>query len=105
MSLSSSFVHHVFFRLKNPASSEDRAALVAGLKTLAKLDLIIDHHIGVPAGTRRAVVDNAYGVSWLVIFGTAEDQDSYQTHEKHLEFVKTCSHLWEKVTVYDSIKA
>ena len=105
MTLSNSFVHHVFFRLKNPSSSEDRTALVAGLKALAVPDLITGHHIGIPAGTSRDVVDNAYAVSWLVIFATAADQDAYQTHPIHLEFVKTCSHLWEKVTVYDSIGA
>lgn len=105
MSLSNSFVHHVFFRLKNSSSSEDRAALVKGLKTLAKLNLIRDHHIGIPAGTSRDVVDNSYAVAWLVIFANAADQDAYQTHATHLEFIRTCSHLWEKVTVYDSTEA
>ena len=105
MPLSNSFVHHVFFRLKNPSGSEDRDALVAGLKALAKLDLIKDHHIGIPAGTSREAVDNAYAVSWLAIFATAADQDAYQSHPTHLGFVNTCSHLWEKVTVYDSIEA
>jgi len=105
MTLSNSFVHHVFFRLKNPSSREDRDALVAGLKALATLDLIKGHHIGIPAGTSRDVVDNAYAVSWLAIFATAADQDAYQTHPIHLEFVNTCSHLWAKVTVYDSIEA
>jgi hypothetical protein len=69
------------------------------------MNIIRDFHIGIPADTHRNVVDRSYDVSWLAVFATAEDQDTYQTHETHLQFVKTCSHLWEKVTVYDSIGA
>jgi hypothetical protein len=60
------------------------------------------HHIGVPASTRRDVIDSGYSVSWLTLFDDAEGQDTYQTHPIHLEFVETCSSLWEKVVVYDS---
>lgn len=105
MALSNVFVHHVFFRMKNPGSAEDRAALAAGLRKLSRLELIRDFHIGVPAGTSRNVVDNSYGISWLVFFATAEDQDKYQAHPIHLEFVSECSRLWETVTVYDVIDA
>ena len=103
--LSGNFVHHVFFWLKNPDSKEDLAALVAGLKKLASLDLIKDYHIGVPANTNRAVIDRSYAVSWLLVFASAEDEASYQTAPKHLEFVKECSSLWEKVVIYDSEQA
>ncbi|SRR5258708_7292825 len=105
MSLPSSFVHHVYFWLKNPDSKEDLAALVAGLKKLAALDLIKDYHIGVPATTDRGVIDRSYAVSWLVIFAAAADQESYQTAPKHLDFVNECSSLWTKVVVYDSVEA
>jgi hypothetical protein len=105
MSLSNSFIHHVYFWLKNPDSHEDLAALVAGLKKLASLDLIKDYHIGVPATTDRGVIDRSYAVSWLVVFATAGDQEKYQTAPKHLDFVSECSSLWTKVVVYDSVEA
>jgi hypothetical protein len=105
MSLSGNFVHHVYFWLNDPDKKEDLAALVAGLKKLATLHLIRDYHIGVPANTDRGVIDRSYAVSWLAIFATAQDQESYQTHQQHLDFVSECSPLWSKVAVYDSIEA
>jgi len=99
------FVHHVYFWLKNPDSSEDRAALIAGLQKLSKAGMIRQYHIGLPAGTSREVIDTSYAVSWLLLFDTAGDQASYQTDPIHLQFVKECSPLWSKVVVYDSVDA
>jgi hypothetical protein len=103
MPLSNMFIHHVYFWLANPDSREDHAALVAGLRKLSACSTIRDCHIGQPAGTDRKVIDTSYAVSWLVLFATAEDQDSYQTDPIHLQFVKECSPLWNKVVVFDSI--
>ncbi|MDR3715669.1 MAG: Dabb family protein [Puia sp.] len=105
MSFSNVFVHHVFFWLKNPGSTADRDRLVAGLKKLSKTPSIKDFHIGLPAATDRSVIDRSYAVSWMVLFRTAADQDSYQVDPIHLEFVEECSPLWSKVLIYDSIDA
>lgn len=96
------FIHHVYFWLKNPNSQEDRAKLVAGLRKLSKVNTIQKFHIGLPAKTNRDVVENTYSVSWLLFFRNKADQDSYQTDPIHLKFVEECSPLWEKVIVYDS---
>jgi len=97
------FVHHVYFWLDNPDRAEDRAALIAGLRKLSTVGTIRQFHIGVPAATSREVIDNSYSVSWMLVFDTPEDQDSYQTDPIHLKFVKECSFLWNKVVVYDSM--
>jgi len=97
------FVHHVYFWLKDTGSVEDRAALIAGLRKLSKVLTIREFHIGVPAGTSRDVIDTSYSVSWMLLFDTPEDQESYQADPIHLQFVKECSPLWSKVVVYDSI--
>jgi len=97
------FVHHVYFWLKNPASSNDKDKLVEGLKKLSKVKTIKTFHIGKPASTNRDVIDISYAISWLVLFDNKEDQDSYQTDPIHLKFVEECSSLWEKVIVYDSV--
>ncbi len=95
-------VHHVFFWLKNPESTADREALIAGIRKLEKIETVRAFHVGVPASTeKRDVVDNSYGVSELLGFDDVDGQDIYQKHPLHLEFVKTCSHLWSKVVVYD----
>ncbi|CAL1517041.1 Dabb family protein [Chitinophaga sp. MM2321] len=99
-------VHHVFFWLKNPDSIEDRNKLVAGVKTLSKIETVRELRVGIVASTeKRDVVDSSWGVSELIFFSDLAGQATYQTHPIHLEFIKNCSHLWEKVIVYDAIDA
>jgi Stress responsive A/B Barrel Domain len=99
------FIHHVYFWLNNPHNEEDKKSLIEGLKKLSKVSTIKSFYIGLPAGTRRDVIDSSYSISWLLFFDNAADQDSYQTDPIHLEFVKTCKHLWQKVIVYDTVAA
>jgi len=99
-------IHHVFFWLKNPGSKEDRYKLVAGVKTLSKIETVRELRVGVVAATeKRDVVDNSWAVSELMFFSDLAGQAVYQNHPVHLEFIKNCSHLWEKVIVYDAVDA
>ena len=50
----------------------------------------------------REVNDRDYDVALHLVFATAKDQDVYQTHRRHLEFVNECKSLWKKVRVFDS---
>jgi hypothetical protein len=97
------FIHHVYFWLNNPDSTDDLKKLIEGLQKLSKVKKIKMFHIGKPAGTNRDVIDSSYAVSWLLMFDNRADQDSYQTDPIHLKFVEECQHLWKKVVVYDSI--
>lgn len=99
-------VHHVFFWLKNPGSTEDRDKLVEGVKTLSKIETVRELRVGIVASTeKRDVVDNSWAVSELMFFSEVAGQAAYQSHPIHLEFIKNYSHLWEKVIVYDAIDA
>lgn len=99
-------VHHVFFWLKNPGSKEDRDKLVAGVKTLAKIETVRELRVGIVADTeKRDVVDKSWAVSELMFFSDLAGQAVYQNHPIHLEFIKNHSHLWEKVIVYDAVDA
>lgn len=96
--------HHVFFWLKNRDSKEDLNKLIAGLRTLENIESVRKLHIGIPASTeKRAVVDSSYSASELIFFDDVEGQNIYQDHPIHKKFIEQCSHLWEKVVVYDSI--
>lgn len=96
--------HHVFFWLKNRSSKEDLKKLIDGLKTLEKIPSVRKLHIGVPAATeKRAVIDDSYSASELIFFDDLAGQDIYQVHPIHKKFIDDCSHLWEKVIVYDSM--
>jgi hypothetical protein len=97
-------VHHVFFWLKNPGSTEDRDQLVKGVKTLSGIETVRELRVGVVANTeKRDVVDKSWAVSELIFFSDLAGQATYQTHPIHLEFIKNYSHLWEKVIVYDAV--
>jgi len=99
-------VHHVFFWLKNPESKEDLARLLEGLRTLAKIETVRGAHFGVPASTeKRDVVDNSYSASEMLFFDDLAGQKAYQDHPIHKKFVADCSHLWERVVVYDALAA
>jgi hypothetical protein len=96
------FVHHVYFWLKAPGDAQAREALIAGLRTLTAVPEVLWSHIGVPAASERGVVDDSYSVSWLVFLADKAAEDRYQIDPIHLKFVADCSHLWERVVVYDT---
>lgn len=99
-------IHHVYFWLKNPENEADRKQFEEAINKLTSIDVIRNAHFGVPASTEeREVVDHSYTYSLMLIFDGKEDQDIYQAHPKHKEFVDKNQHLWEKVIVYDSVDA
>jgi hypothetical protein len=102
MQLQNIFIHHVFFWLKENNES-NRKQLIEGLKKLSSVTTIKQFHIGVAANTTRDVVENTYDVSWMIFFDNDEDQESYQVDPIHLNFIKECSHLWNKVIVFDTV--
>lgn len=95
--------HQVYFWLKNPGSSEDRAQLIEGIKTLRKIKEVRKLTIGVVAATeKRPVIDDTWSVSELALFNDLTAEAVYQVHPIHLEFIEKYSHLWSKVAIYDS---
>jgi hypothetical protein len=97
------FIHHVYFWLKKPVTAKKREKFEKALKELVKIETIIDYHLGIPASTKRGVIDSTYTYSLFTTFKNKEDQDIYQVHPVHLKFIDECADLWEKVVVYDSV--
>ncbi|GAB3979554.1 Dabb family protein [Spirosoma terrae] len=97
------FVHTVFFWLKHPENQDDHKALRAGLETLKDVKDISAAYIGTPADTRRPVIDHSYDFSLTFVFNDKAAHDAYQVHPIHEAFVHNCSHLWERVQVYDAV--
>ena len=97
------FVHTVFFWLNHPERGGDRNALRAGLESLKSVKEISAAYIGTPAETRRPVIDHSYDFSLTFVFADKAAHDNYQVHPVHQEFVAECSHLWERVQVYDAV--
>ncbi len=103
LKLHGALIHHVFFWLKEPENEQHKMQLVEALNKLIKVKTIKMSHIGFPASTEdRDVVDHSYSVSYIAMFDSQADQDSYQVDPIHLKFVEENQHLWSKVVVYDS---
>ncbi|WP_019989351.1 Dabb family protein [Rudanella lutea] len=98
------FVHSVYFWLQNPQNEADRDALNAGLQTLKTIDAVSTVYVGRPAETRRPVIDHSYDFALTLVFTDKAAHDVYQEHPTHLQFVADCSHLWNRVQIYDSVE-
>ena len=98
------FVHSVYFWLVDEAMPTRGKFVTEVLKYLKQIEVIRTRHLGRPAGTERDVVDNSYSYCMILTFDSKEDQDHYQNHEAHQQFIQNASSLWTKVQVYDSIR-
>ena len=101
--LDNRYIHHVFFWLKDPGNTKVREKFEMELKKLVTIETIIESHLGIPAMTEREIVDKSYSYSLFIAFRNKEGHDIYQVHPKHLDFVKECEDLWEKVIIFDSV--
>lgn len=103
MFIKDTFVHTVYFWLKNPA---DLDKFIEGVKGLAAISYLRDVHVGVPVPSDRPVVDSSYHVSLLTLFNSKADHDAYQVHPIHEEFLaKYAKVMCERVLVTDSVDA
>jgi hypothetical protein len=93
----------VFFTLSEP-NDDNRAKLIEGCKKyLEEHDGVVYFGVGVNAPEYdREVNDRDYDVALHLIFETAQHQNTYQTHPRHVKFVEECKGLWKKVRVFDS---
>jgi hypothetical protein len=97
-------IHQVYFWLKNPQSKSDVARLIAGLRTLRDIPTVRELHIGTPAATEQGGgVDSSYKVSLLAFFDSFVDEKAYEEHPLHQQFLRDCSHLLAKGSVFNSM--
>ncbi len=98
-----SFVHVVYFWLKDPGNMEDRKALEASLeKFMLNSKYAKTKFVGIPPKASRDVVDDSFAYNLVLTFGSAEEQELYQNEEAHLVFIEESKELWERVVVYDA---
>jgi hypothetical protein len=104
MQLKNTFVHQVYFWLKDKA---DQQKLIEGLNVLVPITSIRDIHIGVPADSEeREVIERSYDLSLLVTFANLADHDHYQVDPLHDVFRdQYAGPLCKRVMVLDSVDA
>lgn len=96
-------VHTVLFWLKKGLSSEERDTFHKEVKALGAISAVDQLFIGQPAGTtKRPVIDDTYDYCLTVMLEDVPAHDAYQEDPIHLEFIKNCSHMWERVKIYDA---
>lgn len=96
------FVHHVYFWLKEGLTDEDIRTFEKSVSSLLQIEHVKMGDVGKPASTDRPVIDRSYSYSLLLVFEDKAAHDAYQPHPVHKAFVERCSHLWDRVLIYDS---
>ena len=82
------FSHVVVFWTK-PESQNSAAKLLAGAeKYLRPIPGVRSFHVGRMVPSQRPVVDQSYQIALNLIFDTKQQQDDYQVHPLHLDFVE-----------------
>jgi len=96
------FSHVVIFWTNpdNPAAADE---LLAGAeKYLRPIPGVKSFHVGRMVKSHRDVVDQSYQVALNLVFDTKQQQDDYQVHPLHLEFVeKAFKPNCIRVVIYD----
>jgi hypothetical protein len=88
--------------MKEDITPDDFEKFEKGVTTLPKIELVKFGEVGKPASTNRPIIERSYSYSLLLVFEDKPAHDEYQTHPVHLKFIEDCSHLWNRVLIYDS---
>ncbi len=94
---------HVVIFWTDPANPKAADELIAGAeKFLKPIPGVRAFHVGKMVPSHRPVVDQSYQVALNIIFDNKKEQDDYQAHPLHVQFVETVlSKVKRKVVVYD----
>ena len=97
-------VHTVFFKFKESATEADVQSCADDARNLlGKIETVKAIYVGSPADTTvRPVSVRDFGLSLTVVFENIPDQDVYQVHPLHDEFIANNKENWGGVTVYDA---
>jgi Stress responsive A/B Barrel Domain len=96
------FSHVVIFWTKPDVPGAADALLAGAEEYLRPIPGVRSFHIGRMVASHRAVVDQTYQVALNLIFDTKQEQDDYQVHPLHIEFVEKVFKLnCARAVVYD----
>jgi hypothetical protein len=97
-------LHIVLFWLKKNLSEEELTTFENEVISLENISSVEQLHVGKPATTpNRPVIDDSYDFCLTVMLRDISAHDTYQNDPLHLNFIKNCSHMWEKVKIYDAM--
>jgi len=94
-------IHSVYFWLKDTATKEDAASLIAACQELGKLECVKRLEVGTPLPKAGGPVDASYSVGLVVLFADQAAYDTYSKHPQHTGLIEKHKALWQKVVIYD----
>ena len=96
-------IHTVIFWLRKDLTHEDLALFEQELCLLEKISTVEQLFIGRPSATaKRPVIDDTYDFCLTVALKNLAAHDVCQEDPLHLAFIENCSHMWERVKIYDA---
>jgi hypothetical protein len=96
-------VHNVFFNLHDNSPAARQAMLDAANKYLQGHQGEVYFSCGVVCEPlNRPVNDRDFDIALHVVFRSLADQDAYQTHPRHQQFISENKPNWKRVRVFDS---
>jgi hypothetical protein len=97
------FIHSVYFWLKPDLAADARKQFIDGLHALLTIETVQAGYIGLPADTRRPVVDHTYSHALVLMFRNASAHEHYQLDPIHDRFRNECRACWDRVVIYDCV--
>ncbi len=97
-------VHTVFFKFTSESTEADIQACADDARNLlGKVETVKAIYVGTPADTEvRPVSVRDFGLSLTVLFENIPDQNVYQDHPLHDEFIANNKANWASVAVHDA---
>ena len=96
-------IHTVIFWLKKDLPDEDLTYFKDELGSLEKISNVEQMFIGRPSATaQRPVMEDSYDFCLTVALKDLAAHNVYQEDPLHLAFIENCSHMWERVKIYDA---
>jgi Stress responsive A/B Barrel Domain len=96
------FSHVVIFWTKPELPSAADELIAGAEKYLRPIPGIRSFHVGRMVPSHRPVVDQSYQVALNLIFDTKQQQDDYQVHPLHIDFVeKVFKANCARATIFD----
>jgi len=94
---------HVVIFWTKPEVPNAADELIAGAeKYLRPIPFVESFHIGRMVKSHREVVDQSYQVALNLVFKTKQQEDDYQVHPLHLDFVeKVFKPNCQRAVIYD----
>ena len=105
--LDAPFAHHVLFWLRDKNNKENYNKVLKSLQELKQIKEVKYLHVGAPSISdidfEARATDATYTFSYLALFNSKKDKESYLNDPLHKKFIDDCKDVISDVKIYDSL--